>query len=83
MNRRWPETISNEDLWTVTKQRPIDVQMKERKWNWIGHILWKPTGAVEETALDWNPQGVSRCGRPRKTWRKTVEEEAREASKTW
>jgi hypothetical protein len=55
INTRWSETISNEDLWTVTNKQPVDVQMKERKWNWIGHALRKPTGAVEVTALDWKP----------------------------
>jgi hypothetical protein len=45
--------------------------------------LRKPTGAVEKTALDWNPQDARRYGRPRKTWRNTVEEEAREAGETW
>jgi hypothetical protein len=50
----------------------------------MGHTLRKPTGAVEETALDWKSQGARRCGLPRKIWRKTVEEEAaREAGETW
>jgi hypothetical protein len=35
------------------------------------------------TALDWNAQITRRCGRPRKTWRKTLEEDAKEAAKTW
>jgi hypothetical protein len=55
INIRWPETISNEDLRTVTNQQSIDVQIKKRKWNGIGHTLRKPTEAVEKTALDWNP----------------------------
>jgi hypothetical protein len=33
--------------------------------------------------LDWNPQGARRRGRPRKTWKKTVEEEAAVMGKTW
>jgi hypothetical protein len=83
MNIRYPENISDEDLWTATNQQPIDADIKKRKWNWIGHTLRKPTGAVEKTALDWNPRGARRCGRSTKTSRKTVEEEAREAGKTW
>jgi hypothetical protein len=71
------------DLWTVTNQQPIDIQIKKRKWNWIGHTLRKLTGTVAKTALDWNPQVARTCGRHRNTWRKTVEEEAREAGKTW
>jgi hypothetical protein len=75
--------ISNENLWDVTNQQPIGNQIKERKWGWIGHTLRKTEGAIERAALDWNPQGARRRGRPRKTWKKTVEEEAAEMGKTW
>jgi hypothetical protein len=33
--------------------------------------------------LDWNPQGARRRGRPKKTWKRTTEDEAMEAGKTW
>jgi hypothetical protein len=37
-------------------------------------------GTIERVALDWNPQGASRT---RKTWEKTIEEEAAVMGKTW
>jgi hypothetical protein len=42
LNIRWPERITNEDLWRRAKQEPIDVQIRRRKWGWIGHTLRKP-----------------------------------------
>jgi hypothetical protein len=39
-------------------------------------------GAIEKDALDWNSQGARRRGRPRKTWRRTIEEEITEMGKT-
>lgn len=30
---------------------------------------------IEKEALNWNPQGGGLTGRPRVTWRRTVEEE--------
>jgi hypothetical protein len=48
--------ISNN--WRITKQQPIAIQIKRRKWRWIGHTLRKPTGSIEKVALDWNPQGA-------------------------
>jgi hypothetical protein len=33
-------------------------------------------------ALGWNPQGDRRRGRPKKTWKRTFEEEAMEMGKT-
>jgi hypothetical protein len=42
-----------------------------------GQTLRKETRAIEKTALDWNPQGYRRRGRPKRTWRRTVEDEIR------
>ena len=55
---------------------------KRRKWNWIGHTLRKEIGAIEKTALDWNPQGCRRRGRLRRTWRRTIEDEIGGTGKT-
>jgi hypothetical protein len=57
------------------KQETIENQIKRRKWNRIGHTLRKETGAIEKTALDRSPQGYRRRGRPKKTWRRTIEDE--------
>jgi len=55
-NNEWSNKIMNEELWRITHQKSIENQIKRRKWNWIGHTLRKETGAIEKTALDWNPQ---------------------------
>jgi hypothetical protein len=83
LNVRLPDIISSNSLWEITKQEPIDILIKKRKWKWIGHILRKSAGAIEKAALDWNPQGATRRERPRKTWRRTIEEEITEMGKTW
>jgi len=44
----------NENLFIVKNQ------IKRRKWNRIGHTLRKETGAIENTALDWNPRGIQK-----------------------
>jgi hypothetical protein len=33
--------------------------------------------------LDWNPQGTRKRRRPKKTWRRSIMEEARREGKTW
>jgi hypothetical protein len=63
-------------------QQPIAIQIKRRKWRWIGHTLRKHTRSIEKLVLDWNPQGARRRGRPKKTWKRTIEEEAMEMGKT-
>lgn len=83
MNIHWPHVIKNEDLWRETGQVQVKMQIRERKWRWLGHTLRKPDGTIEKRALEWNPQGARRRGRPRETWRRTILKEAKEANKTW
>jgi len=83
MNRKWTNKITNKELWRITKQKPIEAQIKRRKWNWIGHTLCKEAGAIEKTALDWNPQGYRRRGRLKRMWRRTVEDEIRNTGRSW
>jgi hypothetical protein len=47
----------------------------ETGWNSIRHTLRKEAGAIEKTALDWNSQGDRRRGRPKRTWRRTIEDD--------
>jgi len=82
MNIKWTDKITKEELWRLTHQKSIDNQIKRRKWNLIGHTLRKKTGAIEKTALDWNPQGYRR-GRPKRTWRRTIEDEIRSTRRSW
>lgn len=83
LNIRWPEKILNVDLWKRTSQNPIDQDIKKRKWGWIGHTLRKPTDNVTRQALEWNPQGKRKVGRPKQSWRRSVESEVKEAGMTW
>jgi hypothetical protein len=45
--------------------------------------LRKGNGAIEREALDWNPQGKQKRGRPKQTWRGLVHSEALEEGKSW
>jgi len=79
----WPDQIMNKELWKRTKQPRIDLQIRKRKWGWLGHTLQKLSDDIARQALEWNPQGKRRRGRPRNTWRRTVLEEAKVVKKTW
>jgi len=68
--------ISNEELWERTEDIEMSMQIKRRKWKWIGHTLRKGNEAIKREALDWNLQGKRRRGRPTHTWRRTVHNEA-------
>jgi hypothetical protein len=83
MNIKWTYKITNEELWKIAKQKPTEIQIKRRKWNWIGHTIRKEAGAIEKTALDWNPQGYRRRGKPKRTWRRTIEDEISSTGRLW
>jgi len=53
------------------ENRPSEVNRKSDKkkkmeldWN----TLRKETGAIQKTALDWNPQRYRKRGRPKRMW---------------
>lgn len=79
----WPETITNEELWRRSNQCPVSETVKKRKYGWLGHTLRRAANSVSLQALEWNPQGSRKRGRPRMTWRRTIESELREEGKTW
>ena len=43
----------------------------------------KPADNVPRQALDWNPQGNRKVGRPKQSWRRSVENEAKDAGMSW
>jgi hypothetical protein len=47
-----------------------------------GHTIRKDPNAVERIVLDWNPQGTRKRGRPKKTWKRSIVEEAQREGKT-
>ena len=83
MKMFWPVQISNEELWARAKQKPIELEIRQRKWRWLGHTLRRQPGDIAKAALEWNPQGTRTRGRPRTTWRRTIFEEIRHQGKTW
>jgi hypothetical protein len=56
----WLNIISNKDLWKITGQEDINLEIKKRKFRWIGHTLRKEDGEIPKGALLWNPQGKRR-----------------------
>jgi hypothetical protein len=51
--------------------------------HWIGHTLHKEAGAIEKTALEWNPQGYRKRDRPKRMWRRTIEDKIRNTGRSW
>jgi len=62
----------------------ISCEVRRRRWNWLGHILRREGVNDCLTALGWTPEGQRARGRPKTTWRRTVEKERNKAGwKSW
>ena len=79
----WPRKITNADLYTKTNTNCIGIEIKRRRLKWLGHVLRMEQSSVTRTALRWTPPGKRKRGRPRTTWRRTVEAELAEANLSW
>ena len=60
----WPVQISNQVLWARAKQKPIKLEIRQRKCGWLGYTLRLPPSDIAKAALEWNPQGTRSRGRP-------------------
>ena len=80
----WPMKISNEEIRERSGTRTIDEQVRTRRWKWLGHVLRMPSDKNPKIALTWAPEGRRRKGRPRETWRRTVNKEREHLGfRTW
>ena len=83
LNIKWMDKISNQKIWTRTKQIPVEVEIGKRRWKWIGHTLRKPYTSITRKALEWNPQGKRSRGRPKGTWKRVMEEDIDKSGQAW
>ena len=79
----WPKRISNEELLSSLNQDNMNTIITQRRWRWIGHVLRKDVGAIPRVAIQWRPEGKRKRGRPKNTWRRTVETEAAAMGHSW
>jgi hypothetical protein len=42
----WPKIISNEDLWKLTESGDVNLEIRLRKFGWIGHTLRKDISEI-------------------------------------
>jgi hypothetical protein len=71
----WPRTISNLELHAKTNSEPIQTAIKMRRFRWLGHVLRMSHNRILRVVLRWTPQGKRKQGRPKATWRTTVEKD--------
>ena len=71
----WPTRMSNDEVRRIANIEKVSTLIRTRRWSYIGHILRKSSDSNERIALRWTPDGKRSRGRPKETWRRTVERE--------
>ena len=79
----WPNKISNTELHERTGMQPISLEVKSRRWKWIGHVCRMPLTSIPRVAMRWTPGGKRARGRPKETWRRSVEREMKALGWSW
>ncbi|VDO99906.1 unnamed protein product [Schistosoma margrebowiei] len=80
---RWPDTISNNQLWEGTNQIPAEEGIKKKHWKWIEYTLRKAPNCVTRQVLTWNPQSQRKRGRPKNTLRREMKIGMRKMNNDW
>ena len=78
MNIQWFEHVSEEQVREWSGQKSVIEKIRYHRWRWYGHVLRMPETRLPKQALGWTPDGSRRVGRPKDTWRRTIERDKRE-----
>ena len=78
-----PKTFSDSEMWERTNQIPVDKEILQRRWRWLGHSLRKPPSNITRQALTWIPPGKRKWGRPCHSWRSVLETDVKSKGKNW
>ena len=78
----WPMRVSNDEIRRKAGIEKISMQVRHRRWRWIGHVLRMAPNRNPHVVLTWAPSGKRIRGRPRETWRRKLERERAEMKLT-
>ena len=69
LNIKWPQTISNDELYATTEAEPWSRRIRRRQLSWFGHMVRLPddTPAKKSFAYAQRPEAKPR-GRQIITW---------------
>ena len=79
----YKDRIKNEVILDRTNQRQLTDIIQERRLRWLGHVFRMDDNRFPKQTLKWAPIGKRGRGRPKLTWRNTIEKDLRECNITW
>ena len=61
----------------------MKLYMTIRSRRWTGHTLRKANNNITKQALEWNPQGKRKRGRPKNSWHRGIISELHAINPAW
>lgn len=74
----WPQKVTNEEVRSRAGIEKVSDTIKRRRWKWLGHVLRMGNTRHAKIAISWTPDGRRKRGRPKETWRRTIERERKD-----
>ena len=80
----WQQRMTNKRVLELAEINDISCEVRRKRWNWLGYILRREGENECFTVLRWTPEGRKAGGRPKTTWRRTIEKERNKSGwKSW
>ena len=73
LNVTWKDKVRNETIRDNTGQDMLEVTVRKRRLRWFGHVQQMEDSRRAKQALEWIPDEKKKRGRPRITWRDSLE----------
>ena len=74
----WPQKVTNEEVRKRADIEQTSTTIRRRRWKWLGHVLRMENTRHAKIAVTWTPEGKRKRGRPKETWRRTIERERKD-----
>ena len=75
---KWEDRVTNEEVMRRCGVEDVISKLRRDGLRWYGHIKRREEGHVLRKALELEVEGGRKAGRPKKTWRRCVEEDTKE-----
>ena len=77
MGIKWYDHVTEDEVRRRSGQPSVIQKMKTHRWRYFGHVLRMNEERLPRQTLYWTPEGSRRRGRPKETWRRTIQREMR------
>ena len=80
---KWSDHITNIEVRSRSNQPYVTDILRKRRLKWFGHVQRLPESRIAHQVFQWQPEGRRPRGRPKTTWKHTVERDLGDRNTNW